>query len=186
MFEFAPGQWVELTCVADNLAVCRPYSIASASERHSDCFEVAVSAGRAQESRPALFDAERGTCVRLDGPYGPAIRHVAARPALLVSAGTGVSPMRAILQDALQKLGSIFRINRYTRVSHDKRPLKDYLDCWFWEGERRRTCTGFFVRISPDFLGIGVGCHGFARRGRLDEFRRAAGHLVQLSRHRSV
>jgi uncharacterized protein (TIGR02453 family) len=31
-------------------------------------------------------------------------------------------------------LGSIFRINRDTRFSTDKRPYKDHLDFWFWQG----------------------------------------------------
>lgn len=30
--------------------------------------------------------------------------------------------------------GSIFRINRDIRFSSDKRPYKDHLDFWFWEG----------------------------------------------------
>ena len=32
--------------------------------------------------------------------------------------------------------GSIFRINRDIRFSSDKRPYKDHLDFWFWEGDR--------------------------------------------------
>jgi uncharacterized protein (TIGR02453 family) len=39
-------------------------------------------------------------------------------------------------------LGSIFRINRDTRFSKDKRPYKDHLDFWFWEGDRKATSSG--------------------------------------------
>ena len=58
-------------------------------------------------------------------------------------------------------LGSIFRINRDTRFSADKRPYKDHLDFWFWEGERRSAVSGLFVRVAPDVLGVGAGAHHF-------------------------
>jgi uncharacterized protein (TIGR02453 family) len=58
-------------------------------------------------------------------------------------------------------LGSIFRINRDTRFSKDKSPYKDHLDLWFWEGERKSAQSGFFLRISPAFVGIGAGSHSF-------------------------
>ena len=41
-------------------------------------------------------------------------------------------------------LGSIFRIQRDTRFSPDKRPYKDHLDLWFWHGRaprRSRVCS---------------------------------------------
>lgn len=58
--------------------------------------------------------------------------------------------------------GSIFRIHRDVRFSPDKSPFKDHLDFWFWDGtERRRALTGFYLRILPDEVGIGVGAHGF-------------------------
>jgi len=54
-------------------------------------------------------------------------------------------------------LGSIFRINRDTRLRRDKRPYKDHLDFWFWEGERRGAVSGFYLRVTPDEVGIGAG-----------------------------
>jgi uncharacterized protein (TIGR02453 family) len=58
-------------------------------------------------------------------------------------------------------LGSIFRISRDTRFGSDKRPYKDHVDFWFWEGERSRAVSGFFLRLTPDFIGLGAGSHGF-------------------------
>jgi uncharacterized protein (TIGR02453 family) len=58
-------------------------------------------------------------------------------------------------------LGSIFRINRDTRFSKDKRPYKDHLDLWFWEGERKAAVSGLFLRVSPDEVVVGAGAHGF-------------------------
>ncbi len=69
-------------------------------------------------------------------------------------------------------LGSIFRINRDVRYKRNGKPYKDHLDFWFWEGERREAVSGLFARLTPEFLGIGAGCHGFDKE-RLETFRRA-------------
>ena len=85
-----------------------------------------------------------------------------------------VTPAKAFVVaagDALQELapveaqpkvnGSIFRVNRDVRFSADKRPYKDHLDFWFWEGERKSAVSGFYLRITQDGVGVGVGAHGF-------------------------
>jgi uncharacterized protein (TIGR02453 family) len=56
-------------------------------------------------------------------------------------------------------LGSIFRINRDTRFSPDKRPYKDHLDLWFWHGARTTAVSGLFLRLTPDELAVGAGAH---------------------------
>ena len=58
--------------------------------------------------------------------------------------------------------GSIMRINRDVRFSADKRPYKDHLDFWFWEGpQRREAVSGIFCRLAPETFAVGVGAHGF-------------------------
>jgi uncharacterized protein (TIGR02453 family) len=69
-------------------------------------------------------------------------------------------------------LGSIFRINRDTRFSADKRPYKDHLDFWFWEGDRKTAVSGLFVRVAPDVVGVGAGSHGLDK-ATLTRFRAA-------------
>ena len=68
--------------------------------------------------------------------------------------------------------GSIFRINRDIRFSKDKTPYKDHLDFWFWEGSRKTAPSGFYLRITPDTVGVGAGAHGFDR-DRLAAYRAA-------------
>jgi uncharacterized protein (TIGR02453 family) len=68
--------------------------------------------------------------------------------------------------------GSIFRINRDVRFSKDKRPYKDHIDLWFWEGERKGAVSGYYFRLTPMTLGIGAGAHGFDR-DRLAGYRAA-------------
>jgi uncharacterized protein (TIGR02453 family) len=69
--------------------------------------------------------------------------------------------------------GSIMRINRDTRFSRDKRPYKDHLDLWFWQGEGpSRACPGFWFRLTPQKLILGAGKHHF-EPDLLDRYREA-------------
>jgi uncharacterized protein (TIGR02453 family) len=68
--------------------------------------------------------------------------------------------------------GSIFRINRDVRFSSDKRPYKDHLDFWFWEGDRKAAVSGLFLRVWPDGVVVGAGAHGFDKH-QLATFRDA-------------
>ena len=81
----------------------------------------------------------------------------------MLAAGERLRPLAPAIHAEPRILGSIFRINRDTRFSKDKRPFKDHLDFWFWEGDRKAAVSGFFARVSPDFVGIGAGCHGFSQ-----------------------
>lgn len=55
--------------------------------------------------------------------------------------------------------GSIFRINRDIRFSNDKRPYRDHLDFAFWEGEKKKSASSLFFRVSPDGVYVGTGYH---------------------------
>ncbi len=68
-------------------------------------------------------------------------------------------------------LGSVMRINRDIRFSKDKRPYKDHLDLWFWEGPRKGAVSGLFLRLLPEAMWVGVGAHHFDR-DQLERFRR--------------
>lgn len=88
--------------------------------------------------------------------------------------------------------GSIIRLQRDTRFSHDKRPYKDHLDLWWWVGgATERRAPGFFVRLIAEHLYLGGGSHGFEdalllryRRaiGDGEEGERLAGLLAELRR----
>jgi uncharacterized protein (TIGR02453 family) len=70
--------------------------------------------------------------------------------------------------------GSILRINRDTRFSADKRPYKEHLDFWFWEGEgSSREHAGYAVRLRAGTIGLGAGMHHFEPR-LLAAYRHAA------------
>ena len=75
--------------------------------------------------------------------------------------------------------GSILRINRDTRFSSDKRPYKEHLDMWFWEGDApSRERPGYSVRLKPATVALSAGMHRFepaalaAYRAAVDDDRR--------------
>ena len=68
--------------------------------------------------------------------------------------------------------GSIFRINRDTRFSPDKRPYEDHLDLWFWHGPRAAAASGLFLRVTADELVVGAGAHDLQKE-RLQRVRSA-------------
>lgn len=70
---------------------------------------------------------------------------------------------------------SILRIDRDVRVATDDRPYKDHVDLWFWEGDRDEAVSGFFLRVTPDTVGIGVGAHAFTRP-QLEAYRDLVAH----------
>ncbi len=59
---------------------------------------------------------------------------------------------------------SLFRINRDTRFSQDKRPYKTNLAALFWEGPgKRMECPGFYFHLEPTGLMLGGGLYRFPK-----------------------
>jgi uncharacterized protein (TIGR02453 family) len=123
--------------------------------------------GLARDNTKAYFDANRVT-------YESAL--LAPAKAFVVALGgelhARVSPC---IRAEPRVNGSILRINRDTRFSADKRPYKEHVDFWLWEGEGpSRERPGFFVRLRPATVTVGVGMHRFDRWALL-AYREAVG-----------
>ena len=60
---------------------------------------------------------------------------------------------------------SLFRINRDTRFSKDKRPYKTNLGFFFWEGSRpkRMECSGYYMHLEARDFFIAAGMHVFPK-----------------------
>lgn len=57
---------------------------------------------------------------------------------------------------------SIRRMNRDIRFSRDKRPYKNHLDLWFWQGsDAGAQHPGYFFRLTAKSLTLGAGMHMF-------------------------
>lgn len=95
---WAPGQYLALS-TADAPGTAIPYSIASAREpARGDEFELAVSTNGGQE---LLARLQLGTRVFVSSPQGSFVWVPARGATLLVGMGTGLAPLRAILQASL-------------------------------------------------------------------------------------
>jgi len=103
---FVAGQWFNFDVPTPAGVVRRAYSIASApNAERPDQFEIAVT--RVPEignASLALHELASGMRLTIDGPHGFFTREQALHlPALFVGTGTGVCPLRAMIQDELRE-----------------------------------------------------------------------------------
>jgi ferredoxin-NADP reductase len=102
---FVPGQWVNLEVEASGVRDKRAYSIASApNSLGPSTFEVAVTRVDEGSVSRALHTVPEGSVLAMDGPHGFFTREGQTHtPAWFVGTGTGVCPLRAMLQAELEK-----------------------------------------------------------------------------------
>lgn len=101
-FSHQPGQWVSLLVPFSGGPARRVYSIASAPGPEP-IFEVCVKQGPGKPGDQYLGTLTRGATVEFTGPGGTfVLREPIEREALFVANGTGVAPLRAMLQAALK------------------------------------------------------------------------------------
>jgi ferredoxin-NADP reductase len=102
--DYVPGQWIDVHVSLADETDKRPYSIASAPDvAHPDEFELAVTRVSEGNVSHALHAVSAGDSLEIDGPYGFFTRAGdEQRPALFVGTGTGVGPLRAMLQAELR------------------------------------------------------------------------------------
>ncbi|HEY1533287.1 MAG TPA: FAD-binding oxidoreductase [Polyangiaceae bacterium] len=100
-FRWAAGQHL-VVVKAKGQALFLPYSIASAYDRQRPGqFELAAAVGAGADVIDQLSIGEE---LQIEGPSGAFVWQSAASPAaLLVGAGTGVAPLRALLEEELAR-----------------------------------------------------------------------------------
>ncbi|HSQ63770.1 MAG TPA: FAD-dependent oxidoreductase [Polyangiaceae bacterium] len=105
-FVFEAGQWVSLVLpvpTADGEPLRRSYSIASPPD-DTPRFAIAVTRVEGGPGSCFLSDAPVGTELAAVGPQGFFTRPMAKTgPSLFVGTGTGLTPLRSIMRDALAK-----------------------------------------------------------------------------------
>jgi uncharacterized protein (TIGR02453 family) len=130
-----------------------------------------VLAGLAADNTREYFDAHRAT-------YESALLEPAK--AFVVTLGEQLrSHVSPGIRAEPRVNGSILRINRDMRFSADKRPYKEHLDMWFWEGDApSRERPGYSVRPKSATVVLSAGMHRFepaalaAFRAAVDDDRR--------------
>ncbi len=105
-FDYEAGQWVDLSQTLGGATIKRAYSIANApGVPAADRIELAVTRVEGGAMSNALDALAVGSHVEVDGPHGFFTRdpqHV-DRAALFVGTGTGLAPLRAMLQQATRQ-----------------------------------------------------------------------------------
>src|SRR4051794_17038876 len=100
-FDFQAGQWVSLVLPLAEGEARRAYSIASAPDGPPG-FEGAVEHVEGGPGSAYLHELPVGATVRAIGPQGFFTRpRGAGHPSLFVGTGTGVTPLRSMIKDAL-------------------------------------------------------------------------------------
>ena len=100
-FEFQAGQWVSLVLPLPDGEGRRAYSIASAPDG-SPGLAIAVTKVEGGPGSTYLHTLEEGATIRAIGPQGFFTRPRGLKqPSLFVGTGTGVTPLRSMIVDAL-------------------------------------------------------------------------------------
>ena len=86
--------------------------------------------------------------------------------------------LRDRLADVMPKLqfvprigGSLYRLNRDTRFSKDKRPYQTHVAALLWEGREKHDAPGVYLHVAPAEVIFGGGLYVF-EEGRLDRWRK--------------
>jgi ferredoxin-NADP reductase len=121
---FEPGQWLNLILPAGTDALKRSYSIASAPGG-SPRFDIAVTHVQGGPGSTFLHEVQPGATLPCIGPQGFFTRPAASElPSLFIATGTGVTPMRSMLQAALAAGGKapmwlLFGVRHESDVLYD-------------------------------------------------------------------
>ena len=84
--------------------------------------------------------------------------------ACIEALGAELAGIRPAVQAVPKVNGSLFRLNRDTRFSHNKDPYKTHIGILMWEGSRKRMeNSGFYFHVEPDLFLLGVGLYMFPK-----------------------
>jgi ferredoxin-NADP reductase len=110
-WSYRAGQFVDITLLSppetDAEGNTRGFSIASAPSEG-----VIMIATRLRDTtfKRVLQTVPLGTQVRIEGPFGDLRLHHAARPAVILTGGIGITPFRSILLEAIHEGGLPYRV----------------------------------------------------------------------------
>jgi ferredoxin-NADP reductase len=98
---FEPGQWLNLILPSGESALKRSYSIASPPEG-SPRFAIAITHVQGGPGSTYLHEVQPGATLQCIGPQGFFTRPATSElPSLFIATGTGVTPMRSMMQAAI-------------------------------------------------------------------------------------
>lgn len=134
-YDHLPGQWVKLYLPQ---GIERDYSIASAPKGDS-LIELVITRVEGGPGSNELHRMEVGTVIDSLGPNGLFVREEDHRsaPALYVATGTGLAPLRAMLEDELSRPSSAPQLLLFGGRHEADLLFRDQLEAWAREGRLR-------------------------------------------------
>jgi ferredoxin-NADP reductase len=180
-FSFRPGQWVILHLREGSRWVGRHYSIASHLELLPR-IEICVGRPAAEDGGGGIVGVQLGDRVELSGPGGGfLLREDPARELLFIANGTGVSPFRPMIPEALGRSGAA----RVTLVL-GARTRDDLLFREEWEALERSEARFRFVPVLSRPGGEWRGARGYAQDAATGLLRGGDQEVYVCGMHRMV
>ena len=93
-------------------------------------------------------------------------------PAMLEWCGALVERLRDVMPGLVflpRVGGSVYRLNRDTRFSRDKRPYKTHVAALLWDGAEKHDSPGVYLHVAPGEVILGGGIYAF-EEARLDRW----------------
>jgi ferredoxin-NADP reductase len=174
--DYRAGQSADVTLIAPPFTDAggnkRPFSLASAPGGNR---LMIVSRVRGSAFKQSLVEGPLGLAVEIDGPFGSMTLPEAPAPVVMLAGGIGVTPFRAIAEDAIRrKLGHALTLVHSNRTPGDA-PFLAELQRWSaaspsfryvptmtgdapklggWSGERLRLDVDTLARLVPDYRDV--------------------------------
>jgi ferredoxin-NADP reductase len=105
-FDYLPGQFISMAAEFGGKQVLRSYSIAS-SPHHDNRFDLCLNIVPHGLVSPWLFDLQPGDRIEFCGPFGLfTLREPLDSVSAFIATGTGIAPLRAMLQYLFQQPGA--------------------------------------------------------------------------------
>ena len=98
---YVPGQFASITAEIDGSPITRAYSFAAPA--CGSRIELCLNRVAEGKFSPYLFDLQPGDQIQMTGPWGGFIFRQPVQDSILVAAGTGIVPFRAMLHDQLSR-----------------------------------------------------------------------------------
>jgi ferredoxin-NADP reductase len=104
-FDYLPGQFISMDVIVDGREVLRSYSLAS-SPHHDHRFDLCLNIVPDGVVSPWLFHLKPGDQIEFTGPWGSFVLREPMDPvSAFIATGTGIAPIRAMLQYAFREGG---------------------------------------------------------------------------------
>lgn len=160
-FTFNAGQFISMLHEFEGKSLTRAYSLASAP-REGGSFDICLNRVDEGPFSNYLCDLKVGSQVQFHGPHGYFVLKQPIRDSIFVATGTGIAPMRAMLQH-LWAHPEIYRDRQFYLVFGTRYQQDLYYDAEFREMASLHSNFHYIPTLSRDNPGWG-GVNGYVQK----------------------